>query len=558
MHRPFFSLLTIWITQTQSLQFTEFDDSTNMLFMNTQNISIANTFKTIEFQLETVDLFHDPTIIEQNIKTITALCTNITDENCRFFERYVEQNKNIIMKPLKFNIRKKRSIDFFEAIKIFPLRKLPNINQRIANKLHIIDKQNRNLTSKHILINNDTLATEQNLFNELTEIIKSLNERLSRIEDRESQFKMTIDVHSMIQATITAIQNNNEVSDKIINILFNNDIANIIEIIRLANIEQLINKLNHSLGENERLFSNNLIEILKIAKIKTKFSSSHDDYNSLLEIQILIPISTNNETWQSFEVISLPFKKGNGLLRIDAENKNVILNSDSNETFTVSNGILEKCRKLNDRHLICFADDFLYTVSQCEIDIFLNKKTNACKFEQVLASAHVTRIDSNIFYCTIKDKITITIHCNHTIAYEIAHNTWFKLDPGCKLNVSDHLFYVPIEEKIEETKIHFAKSVFRNFSIEQILNHTISNNDHTLSINEFTIKLNSQYEDLKEQLKSLYLDSVEEIAEIELAEEESNNTFLLTIIEIVICLILLRIIFGIVLRYCNSAANSIG
>lgn len=317
-------LLTInAIHCTLPITFHKFDNEANLIFVNRPNISIASSFKTIKIKIGMEEYLFNSVSLKESINNITSMCLQLsTNSNCKYFKHFMEQNINNT-ESLHGEKRRKR---FWSKIYDYFFRDCYELNQETIDKIQHTDKENRNLTSNHITISNNTLLMQQTLLNDTTEIIKNITKRLHKLEENQIKLNITTNINNLIQLTMAATLELNKKSKNIINILYYGKTTEIIELIGIGNMKLLINETNKTLHFDEQFYSKDAIKIINSAYISTEF------LNQVLFIEIKIPIkSKNSNNFRVFKIIPLPFKRGRGTLRIRSDNMNILNNTKSGD-----------------------------------------------------------------------------------------------------------------------------------------------------------------------------------------------------------------------------------
>lgn len=534
-------LLTInAIHCTLPITFHKFDNEANLIFVNRPNISIASSFKTIKIKIGMEEYLFNSVSLKESINNITSMCLQLsTNSNCKYFKHFMEQNINNT-ESLHGEKRRKR---FWSEIYDYFFGDCYELNQETIDKIQHTDKENRNLTSNHITISNNTLLMQQTLLNDTTEIIKNITKRLHKLEENQIKLNITTNINNLIQLTMAATLELNKKSKNIINILYYGKTTEIIELIGIGNIKLLINETNKTLHFDEQFYSKDAIKIINSAYISTEF------LNQVLFIEIKIPIkSKNSNNFRVFKIIPLPFKRGRGTLRIRSDNMNILNNTKSGDISIISDYVLDKCKKLSYDELICSSEEFSYATSSCETNIFLHQNTTSCSFEQIMAPSTITRLFHNIFYCIIDRAIKFTINCNEEQDFQFKHNIWFQLESGCSIKISNREFHSFKNIPSKEFNFKLHQISIPKISIEQILNKIINETEDLLLLDKFILSANLQYGNISERINSLYFDSSKEISKIQMTNIESKYYIFWIILGFIFCLIVIKVVLKYLLK----------
>lgn len=540
-------LWTINITHyVLPLELHKIENEANLMFINEANISIADSYKIMEIKINMDEYLYDSISLKENINNLMTLCSKFSmNSNCKYFKRFIEQNINNT-EALHKEKRRKR---FWSELYDYFFGDCYELDQETIDRIQRTDKENRNLTSNHVMISNNTLQLQQTLLNNSTEIIKNITKRLYKLETKHIQLNNTVNINNLIQMTITAISEINRKSQNIINLIYNEEMAKIIEIIDLKNMELLIYEINKTLHKNEQFYSQNPIGILNSAYSTTEFR------NQTLFVKLKIPIKSESNNFEVYKIIPLPFRRGRATLRVKSDNMNILNNTESGEIFITSDFILDKCKIFTQNELICSNNEFSYSMSSCETDIFLRKNTTTCTFEPIMAKITVTRLFHNIFYCVTDNRINFTINCEQKQNFAISHSIWFLLEPGCTFKIGKREFFVPSNTPQKLFNFKLTKLWIPEIKIEQILESSINDTEELLLLDKVLTNADAQYKNISEQIKFLYFDSIENIDKIQISEHGNKYNFLWLIIAVILGLVIFKMVLCYILKLMRSIVS---
>lgn len=234
--------------------------------------STTKSIAIINIKINTTAIFNETDKISQNIYKVEQLCKthNLTDE-CD----HLSLLKNDMSKFTKKNkrLRQKRFLPLLITIlfsKNYP--KTGQIDQKIVDDLQSYDKLNKNLTEKHIQINKEWLGIQEQIFKQITKNIEKL--------------EIEVKLNQLIQLLISILNKYNELLQKIMNILTETNINDIVDVIGQNEFISVIENINDTLGPDEQLISNDLHKIID----KSNISISYSDLTMYLKFEIPIVI----------------------------------------------------------------------------------------------------------------------------------------------------------------------------------------------------------------------------------------------------------------------------
>lgn len=443
--------LYLW-TLTQSLQINNFNDGTNLLFIKSQNISIPDSYKTVEITLNMKNFLYETTILTYNINNITEICKQTTSNlHCNYFNGYVQRNVNKLTyeKERLFRILKvKRDItDIFTFLKYF-FHCICNLDQNTINQLQETDKENRNFTSEHIKIDNDTLLMHKNFLNYIAKDIFSANKNIQKIRTTNAKLEKEIEINTMTMLTILSIDEHLKKVNQVSRILIYKETNDIFDIINLEEITTIISEFNETLKNNQKFLADNIIDIINTGKLETSTT------NETIIINIQIPIEIIDMHYEAYKIIPIPFKgkDSDSLYRLKSMNSYIIFNKK--EIFTSNQYKLKTCKTTANTNLICNIEEIHDGNNECEISVFQNTKPRNCILEKFHAIAYVTKIQSDTFYCVINRNLEFTLTCRDNItSYELLRNSWFTVEDDCFINITGHIYYTSSQKLKREITI---------------------------------------------------------------------------------------------------------
>lgn len=540
----FIALLSLWIC-IQSLQINNFNNKTNLIFIKTQNISIPDSYKTIEITLNMKNFLYETTILTYNINNITELCKQtMLNLHCNHFNNYVERNMNKLIYEKERIFRhlkiKRDLIDIFTFLKyLFPC--ICNLDQNTIDQLQQTDIENRNFTSEHIKIDNNTLLMHKNFLNNIAKDIFNTNTNIRQIRTQSGRLEKEFRISTLTMITTSLIDEHIKKINQISRILIYNNINDIFDVMSIDETKSILKELNKTLKTDERFLAENEIDIINTGILHSQTT------NETIVLNIELPIEINNSQYQSFKIISIPFRGDDGSLhRIKTLNSYILYNND--KTFITNQFKLNTCKIITkNNNLICTIEEISDGSNECETAIFHGQQPKNCIIEKFQAIAYITRVQINTFYCVINKKVNFSMICDNKSPeeYELTQNSWITINENCFVNITGHIYYVPkinIKREFQILKtnntdlIIDAKQIFVEF-------HNMDSNSFIIQepLTNITL-INNEIDKQSKQLDGLFNQTDVKITKI-VAQEISTMTIVCYIIIIVIGLICIRCLY---------------
>lgn len=479
-------------------------------------------------------------VLQSNINNITEICKNENETsniNCNYFEKYIEHNINKLREEKRKLFPEKRlkrdTWSIFKTIKDF----LPCICSFATNPIEDVLKlieANRNFTTELIKLNNDALLIYKNYTNQLSDNIISIYKKLGKIENDYANLKKENFLNNIILLTIHTIDEHLIKTNKILNILHNQQILEITDLISLEDINKTIQELEIFLLPNEQFIYNNPLDIITNAILSTQINETE------IKIELKIPVELKNSQLELYKIIPIPFegKESKEQLKIETFNSYILHNNF--RTITIDHFGVQSCVKITDNKLLCDIEEIAKDNNECEVPIFLKKLPKLCIVKRIEADAYIIRVTLNKFYCIVNNKLKFTTSCNGiNRSYEITNNTWFQVDYNCVLNFTHRVFYIPKENNQKELEIRFPGIRTSDINIKQIFNNLTYNDPDTLIIERHTTfmkDINAQINNVSRDLNKLHNKTTIK----PVLTENSTGTIICTIIFVVICVAIIR------------------
>lgn len=510
------------MANVRSINFHELDDSTEMIFVETHQISVPNAYKTIQIKIAMKHFLDESNEIQTIVQNASKLCQH--KKTCRTIRNNIQQFQNNLQK-LIHSRRFKRAASLIQPIyDIFGDSNA--LSQQALDELQAVHIANKNITAEHIRINSDTIQLHKDILVEFTDEMKMLTGHLLEVESDHRMLKLESSINELRQI----VSKGNEEIKNIVNIL-NGETAQIIDIIGYSDLHTKFKEIKQTLHDNEHLLADHVIDIIASADIRTRF------IEDAIHIDIKIPIGYVDD-YHSYRIIPMPFIQDNNMKRIKSSGFQIVHSKRSNETFTISENNLNHCKQLrkHDNRLICTADKLSNEHVACEIAIFANKKPSSCEYEQITAQSRIIQIPINTFYIVTRNTSNLEITCNDiTQTYQIERSSWFQLESGCLLQSADERFRVPYEDIFKTIEIVMPKNKIPDF--DKVLNG--NHNEHSNLLPSFidTAVIGAKFNNIASRL-SLLLQRNTENNSIQLTEKRYYQPYLWLLI-IIFCLLMI-------------------
>lgn len=497
-----------------SIKFYELEDSTNMLFVSTHQISIPNAYKTIKIEIGMEHFLDESNELQTIARNASKHCQNIW---CRNIHHIIQQFQNNLQK-LMHSRRSKRATSVILSLydMLFGGRDALKELDQALDQLQGVHTTNSNNSAGHIQINVDALQIHKEVLNDL---MKKLSDHLLKVEGDQS----TMDDINLI---LHLARQGNEVLKIILDIL-DGKTAQIIDIIGYNDFDAHFKEIKRTLRDNEHLLAENVMEIIASADIATQL------IDNTMSIDIKIPIGSVDD-YHSYRIIPLPFVQDSYMERIKSSGYQIVHSKRTNETFTISESSLNQCRKLkeHENRIICTADKFAKEHEACEMAIFANRKPNSCEYERIQAQSRVIRVSINTFYIVTRNASNLKVTCNdNTKTYRIEQSSWFQLESGCLLQFGDEKFRVPHVESYKNVEIVIPKIEIADFGKHN------ANADLLPDIIDTNV-INTKFRNITGRLRYL-LQQTSENGSTQLAEKRNDRPYLWLFVIVFWCILLM-------------------
>lgn len=394
-----------------------------------------------------------------------------------------------------------------------------NTLNNINKKFTIVDEQNNEIISKTMFIQkgleNRITANTRTIKNITAKIVTKMQEMIKESQKVEENVFKQIGVYHAKNQHMLMIS---EFSSAVLNARL--DIAKY----RQAIDRSVTHKLSYDVLKPEEL-------ITMLNKIKQKIEFPNEmiapiDHNNLyiyyetitvavfgnaqnINIVLKIPIVNKNLIFEMYEIQTIPifWLQSGKFAKLNTE-KYIYVNVKNSKYFSTTDPL--ECDGIN----ICEYNGLIYdtTYETCEINLYLNRKTQMCDVDIVLShKPHIVRTDFGIVY-SVAGKEVVFILCNnrqgyvHTKNIELEHSGILKNCENCIIqgksfislptqnaylhNMSSNITTSHISQVIiEPMSFHYNNTNISTNTLREIISKIDVNEGHIIPIKRINNKI---------------------------------------------------------------------
>lgn len=495
-------VLTLTIFSMSALKSQYLDTSDGMKFLEKHEIKHSISKWTIRYAIAIDDFMSRSIELNKCKQKILKLCERLADEpNCLYYEKFINTNEKHIKREFE-NIKSiskhsKRSLIY--ALAYNWIRKLfsGNMDQEIIDALQKIDRDTKDIVKHHITVTNSTMVINKKAFQGVNNLIKKLSNEVDLLADIQSDMLLKLHLSNVIQSSNLILLEFYHMLSCLGKIVNRDRTANILDIIGddifLMNLKNIETKLGRKQVLPVAVSNNTLFDTIQLSDVTIKVSSLH------INIEVTIPI-LSDETYQHYQILSLPFRVNDSFFMYGSVAENIFVNWADNSYALVPNNELRLCKVINQSTLICPIHSSILFGIGCEMETIRFNDTKNCELKQVPNHNYVIRFDDKSFYIVPMVKTKVFIECNNGSKEELWVNSTLRInvENGCSFKTEDFEYFVE-EEKIENVAIRFSKNFAYEIPADWDSKFKRFNNN-TILIEEMDFNL----ENVTKQLLELY------------------------------------------------------
>lgn len=538
------------------LKFQPTNYGAGLTFIKLNKVEITRTTWQMLYFYDLSDYFIQIEKIQIIIDQIDALCRESTQkESCNvlleLLKNHMENSQMNAERVESFSTnRRKRWAplgyvgDIYAYVLGFMTKEdAEEMINNIENLQEIANYQ-RKLLQNQTLIIQQTVQINNRTYNDLKQNVDSLSLKINEVERNR-----TIDYHitTLTQIATLIIQNHNQVSSTLTNILQNSVNGKIINLIPKNQLEKDLRMITENLHSNQKLPIN--LKTQHVFNIFAVTSSKATLYKRRIMLLLNIPIVESDDMFL-YKAIPIPTAIRQEMIIIVPTTEYFLVNPHRSEITPINEKELTNCKKIERNKLICNPESptIINKEYSCELTILLNPNTEIaeklCQFQTVINKNYVIQLDqNNKYYCAIQTPLLFTETCpNGTInTITIPENGIIKIEQGCAL-LTNELKIIPSHIKTSDATILKPQFDLKGLDIDKLLQNSanISNilnkNYSMVIVGDFNSDILKLSKDITENLRK-----TQEKYEFEEMVKNTNkiNYFHWTILAVVVIGILI-------------------